>query len=205
MSITTVLGSETIAVSGSVTVTSGEPFLDGGVLVILTEIAAAELTGESVTGQVTVSESPALASLGEIRALQPGPQFPASSSFDAYLEIEVPASPSPTKTIHNVDPLVIDAASPLGAWPPLGVKYAATPVPCLPLLPSDPLQACIDDVTITFDGYVGGVAEASAIVAAPLASEGSSGGRAWIAYAALVAAAVAAIGGGWLAVRRRTQ
>ena len=123
VSVVSLLGTETISLAGTMTIVRGDPQLDGGGEVVSAEIVSLSLAGESVTGPVTVSESPTFASSGEIRSLQPPPdQFPASSFFDVFIEVAVPASPSPTVTLHNEAPLHIVPMSggnevSLSSWP----------------------------------------------------------------------------------------
>ena len=174
------LGSENIALSGTVWINRGEPHLEGGLEVVDAEIVFMSLTGTSVTGPIAVSLNPALQSFGEIRSLQPPPvEFPASSFFDVYVTLTAPASPSGTNPIalsnaaplHMV-PMVGGNEVPLNAWPPLGVTFRADPNPpggsgaeaqtyppgaphCasgLPLFPPFPAKVCIDSISIVISG-----------------------------------------------------
>lgn len=152
------LGSEVIPFSGTVTIGRGEPRMDGGVQVVDLEILSMDLVGTSLTGNVTVAQNPTTASVGEFRSLQPPPdKFPASSFFDVFFEVTAPASPSPTITLRNVDavhlvPQESGSEVPLAAWPPFGVTYAATPKPCIALVPTEPAEVCVTSVFVTFVG-----------------------------------------------------
>ncbi|MGB2695881.1 MAG: hypothetical protein WBD55_11965 [Dehalococcoidia bacterium] len=159
--VTSRLGSEVIPFEGTVTIDRSDPYLDGGVQVVDLAIDSLSLAGTSLIGTVAATESPTLPSVGEFRSLQPLPnEFPASSFFDVFFEVSVPGSPSPTITLHNVAAihLVPDLAGsevPLYSWPPFGVTYAATPIPCVPLIPSEPAEVCVTMVAVTF-GEQGG-------------------------------------------------
>ena len=188
VSVVSRLGQETIPLTGSATVSRSEPRLENGMEVVDTEIIAMSLTGESLTGPITVSESATRASVGQIRSLQPPPdQFPASSFFDVFVEVTAPASPSPTITLHNETALHL---TPTGGsvqwWPPVGVTYGVTPNPCVPLLPSQPKNVCITNLTMTDDQAVGGLAELAEI------SSPRSGARDRPATGAAVAAGLGA-------------
>ncbi|MCH8920966.1 MAG: hypothetical protein IIA23_09755 [Chloroflexi bacterium] len=154
VSVTSLLGAETIALTGTVTIQRDDPHLDGGVEVVDAEIIAMDLVGASVTGPIAVVESSVLVSSVELRSLQPPPdQFPASSFFDAFIVVTLPASPSPTVTRHNVVPLHLVPMSggsevSLSEWPPTGVKYEAAPVPCVPLIPILPQNICVTGLSI---------------------------------------------------------
>ena len=158
VSIISLLGSETIPLSGTVTINRSDPGLDLGTEVVDAEIVSMSLTGTSVTGTVTITESPVLASTGEIRSLQPPPdEFPASSFFDVFIVAEVPAAPAATVFLHNdialhVLPMAAGAEVPLSEWPPVGVTYEASPSPCVPLLPQAPAEACVTSLSLTIAG-----------------------------------------------------
>lgn len=129
VSVTSRLGQEAIPVSGLVTISRGDPHPDGGVEVVDTEIIGLNLTGASVTGPVTITESPVLNSIGQIRSLQPSQQFPASSFFDIFIDAVIPGSGSLTPaSLYNSDPLHLTAGGDLSAWPPVGAVYAGEPL-----------------------------------------------------------------------------
>ncbi|MCH8025915.1 MAG: hypothetical protein IH866_03890 [Chloroflexi bacterium] len=151
------LGEETITLTGIASIERDDPQIDGGVEVAAARIAALSLTGDSVTGPITVTVSETLESTGELRSLQPPPdQFPASSFFDAFLDAAIPVSGiRSAPVVHNEMPLHLvpmengEEVS-LSGWPPVGVTYAATPDPCVPLLPELPAEICITSVSIEF-------------------------------------------------------
>jgi len=98
--------------------------MDGSVEVADAEIIGLNLTGTSTTGAITITESPALASTGEVRSLQAGPQFPASSFFDVFIDVSIPESGyrSPA-SVHNTSPVHLTAAADISAWPPEGRSW----------------------------------------------------------------------------------
>ena len=70
---------------------------------------------------------------GEIRSLQSGQDFPASSFFDLSLAVTIPAAPGSTLELHNQIPLRLTPREGgqkvnLDAWPPLGVTYQMEPI-----------------------------------------------------------------------------
>jgi len=157
VSVTSRLGSETIPLSGTVTIQRGDPRLDGGVEVVDAEIVSMSLTGASLTGPISAIESPTRSSTGQIRSLQPPPdQFPASSFFDVFIQVQVPASPSPTITLSNTTALRVVPRSggvevPINAWPPSGVTYEKPSAPCVSLLPNLPAQVCVTGLSIVLN------------------------------------------------------
>ncbi|MCH7838028.1 MAG: hypothetical protein IIC26_05910, partial [Chloroflexi bacterium] len=158
VSVTSILGSETIPLTGSITIERGDPQMDGGTEVVAAEIVAMTLLGASVTGPIAVVESTTLVSSGELRSLQPPPdQFPASSFFDVFIAVTLAASPSPTVVRHNEVPLRLVPMSggsevSLSEWPPTGVKYETTPSPCVPLIPILPQNICVTSLSFTLGG-----------------------------------------------------
>jgi hypothetical protein len=188
VTVTSALGQETIALAGTATVQRGNPYLDAGRLVIDTEITAMSLSGESGGGPVSIAESASLASTGEIRGINAPPaQYPASSYFDAFITATVPASPNPTITLHNNTPIHLTGGT-LTGWPPAGVAYSAQPNPCVPLLPSLPMNACLTNMSFTVGTPVGGVSE----LAQPSA-DGGGGSRSYLLIAGLAAVALAVL------------
>ena len=155
--ITSRLGEETITLTGGAGIEREDPQMDGGVEVAVARIVGLDLTGDSVTGPISVSVSETLESIGELRSLQPPPdQFPASSFFDVFLEAAIPVSGSRSApVVYNEEPLHLvpmedGVQVALSEWPPVGVTYAATLIPCVPLLPVLPAEICITSVSITF-------------------------------------------------------
>lgn len=208
------LGTETIALTGTVTIQRSEARDDGGVSVVDLEIVELSLLGASVTGPVAVTESAALASFGEIRSQQPGQDYPATSHIDAHVVVAHAADPGPTQSVHNdlparIVPVVNGNEQPLTYWPPVGLTFAVTPDPCLPLLPSDPKEVCVTSLWVTFEALsgVGGVSElASLDVSSAAVAARDPAGPPWaLIVVALVAlaAGVAAGGASALAVARR--
>jgi hypothetical protein len=202
VSVTSRIGQETIAITGTVTIQRSAVQLQGGVEVVPAEVTAMSLQGDSVTGPITVAESATLASTGELRALQAAPNsYPASSYFDIYATVTAPASPGGSITLHNDAALHMVAASNLYTWPPGSANYAAIPSPCVPLFPSLPKGICITSLSFTISGGVGGMTKLSGVAAdaesarAPSRSDTAAG--IGIAVAGAVAAGVA----GWY-VRR---
>ncbi|MCI0776859.1 MAG: hypothetical protein J4N95_01650 [Chloroflexi bacterium] len=151
------LGEETIPLSGTFRVERGDPGIDEktGVEVVMAEITSIDLQGESLTGPVSINQSPVLASLGEIRSLQEPPdQFPADSFFDIFIEARIPASPQGELVLHNEDlirlvPVEGDSQVSIDSWPPVGVTYSAELDPCVALLPALPAEVCVESISIT--------------------------------------------------------
>ena len=167
VSISSRLGEETFTLTGIAGIERDDPQMDGGMEVAAARIIDLNLTGDSVTGPVTVTVSETLESTGELRSLQPPPdQFPASSFFDVFFDTEVPASPQGSLIFHNevavhLVPMENGAEVSLSEWPPVGVTYAATPDPCVQLLrelpdfrdpdsTTNPGEICITGVSIEF-------------------------------------------------------
>jgi hypothetical protein len=162
VSVVSNIGSETFSVSGEVTIDRQAPHMEGAIEVQDMEIVAIDLAGESMVGDIEIHESPSLVSSGELRSLQAGQSYPASNTFDVYIQAIVPANPNPTQTLSNTVPLVM-APSPnqIYNWAPGGVTYIADTTPCVPLVPTLPLNECITALSITVSASVGGVAELS--------------------------------------------
>jgi len=157
ISVVSLLGAETISFTGTVTIERSDPRIDGGVEVVDAEIVSMDIEGTSVVGPISVTQSVTLASIGEIRSLQSGEKFPASSFFDVFIDVTVPGSPSDPLILHNEEPFRLVPTSggsevPLTAWPPTGVTYQGEPDPCIPLLPALPAQVCVTMVSVTFGG-----------------------------------------------------
>ena len=201
VSVTSLLGQETIPLTGTVTIQRGAAQLQGGVEVVPAEIIALNLQGNSLTGPVTVAESVSLASMGELRALQPSSSYPASSLFDVYATITVPAAPSPSVTLHNNAPLHVVATTNLYNWPPASTTYSAAPNPCVPLLPALPKSICITSLSLTISGGVGGVTRLSEIGASAATERAPSRSDREAGIGIAVAGALTAAGGVWWARR----
>jgi hypothetical protein len=181
VSVSSRIGQETIALSGTATVQRSAVQMQGGVEVVPAEIIALSLSGMSVTGPVSVLESTTLASSGELRALQPGYSYPASSYFDVYVKVTAPASngtPTVTSmTLSNSTALRVVPGSSILEWPPVSATYSATPNPCVPLAPALPKQICITSLAFKVSGgtaAVGGVASLPEIAGAAARDHGPS-------------------------------
>ena len=171
--LTSRLGQETIFFAGQATIVRSDPYMDGSVEVVDLEIVSLVLNGNSVTGPVTITQSPTLASLGEIRG-----DWPSPPSMDMFLEISAPASPNPTISLHNdasihVQTMYQGSPIAISTWPPTAVPWEADLATCAPLMPTLPKDVCITELSFTLSGTtlggVGGVSE--------LAPLGASGGR----------------------------
>ncbi|MCH8026293.1 MAG: hypothetical protein IH866_05810 [Chloroflexi bacterium] len=212
VSLVSRLGQETLELTGTATLERSDPYDDAGVQVIDIELVSMLLSGESVTGPVVVTESATLASIGEVRSQQPGQDFPADSFIDVFVVVAIPASPTPTVSVHNdvaarIVPMFGGTQMPLTSWPPFASTYAASYDPCVPLLPADPKEICVTALSFRFEspGGVGGVSELAGEIGAPLAEPAANGGglsllivAAWVAAGF---AAACALGGAWY-VRR---
>ncbi len=170
VSVASRIGTETIHFTGLVTIVRQNPRLESGAQVADLQITSLNLTGDSLEGTVTASQSTTTSSTGQIRSINPSPsEYPATSFFDVFVDVEVPASPSPTLTLHNDTPIHLVATSNINSWPPYGVKYqlqlsvqptpTATPTqspppgtpPCtngVPLSPGLPAKVCVTNVTL---------------------------------------------------------
>jgi hypothetical protein len=217
VSLTSRLGQETINFSGTATISRGNSNMDGGVEVIDLKLVSLALAGDSITGPVTITQSATLQSLGEIRSNQPGQDWPASAYLDLFVDVGAPASPDPTITKHNEDPIHIVPmfqGSPISisSWPPSAVPWEADLSPCVSLLPTLPKDVCVTSLSLTLSGEnageVGGLAELTRAGGADAALSGTQTGNAWLAasfvLAASLAAAAAVLGGAWFLRRRPT-
>jgi hypothetical protein len=158
VSITSRTGTETVSLSGTATIVNAGPHDKSGVDADAAELTSLSLAGNSVTGPVTVTESTARVSDGEIRSIG-GDSFPATSYFNVYAIVTVPAAPSPSITLYNDVPLVMTDSS-VGTWPPQLETFSATPSPSILLEPSiqNPAQIRVTSATFSLAGVpVGGV------------------------------------------------
>jgi hypothetical protein len=176
VSVTNRLGSETVLLAGSATVVRQAAHMDGAVEVVDMEITALSLSGQSSTGTITVTKSASPASTGEIRGLAPPPNsFPASSFFDVYADVTVPASPGGTIVLHNTIPIHLPVTEDIYSWPPNGKTFGgsqsgsgqctANPPFGPPasggilLIPAQPACTYVTSASFTLSGAVGGVTE----------------------------------------------
>jgi hypothetical protein len=213
--VTSRLGSETFAITGTATIGSATPHMEGPVEVADMGMAALDLSGASLVGEITISKSSSLTSLGELRGLQPPPDsFPASSFFDVYIEAVAPANPNPTITLYNTVPLHMVPASggnevQVPSWPPYpAVTYVADTTPCVPLLPTLPLNACITSLSATLSPVVGGVSELAARAPDRAARDNARSITALegvLIGVAAVCGVVVLTGAGWYLRRRRPE
>ena len=162
VAITSLLGSETISFSGSVTITRDAPHSDNGTEVEDFHITDLHLSGLSATGFVSINQSPTVPSNGQLRSLQQQTQFPASSFFDLNIDAAIPASgqgsPVPflvhNETALHIVPMSSGSEVSLASWPPFSVKYQQTPNPCIHMLnaqiqdPWLPAEICVTNVSV---------------------------------------------------------
>jgi hypothetical protein len=97
---------EKIELRGPALISRSDPSFDGDIAVVETEIVEMELTGTSPFGPITVRQSPDDASVGEVRQQSAGEDFPATSFFDVFVEIELPDM---NLTARNEEPLRMEA------------------------------------------------------------------------------------------------
>ncbi|MEX1254375.1 MAG: flexitail domain-containing putative surface protein [Dehalococcoidia bacterium] len=131
--VTSRLGTENVVFTGWAEIAREAPHDEGGVDVVDFEVVSMDLRGASSIGAVTVAESATAVSTGEIRSLQAGQDFPASSFMDVFMVVTVPANPTPTLELHNqaamrLQPMTGSQVVTLNAWPPLGVTYRLDPI-----------------------------------------------------------------------------
>ena len=131
------LGEDTIVLTGWAQLDRAAPHMEGGVEVVGVEIVSLNLRGASQIGAISAVERPNdgadYVSAGEIRSLQAGDDFPASSFFDVFVEVTVPLAPVGSLVIHNETPFRLTPREAgvevdLTAWPPLGVVYELEPI-----------------------------------------------------------------------------
>ena len=88
-----------------------------------------DLTGISpLLGPITVRESPLQQSQGQVKQQNPGVDFPAASFFDVFFEIETPLG-----TLHNKEPIRMQAYDGIDAIPPILRPYIASTPACVTL------------------------------------------------------------------------
>ena len=176
VSVTNRLGSETVALVGSAMVSRQSAHMDGGVEVVDMEITALSLSGAASVGTITITKSASPTSTGELRGLAPPPDsFPASSFFDVYADVTVPASPGGTMVLHNTIPFDLPASGDIYSWPPNGYTFGGAQTgsgqctanpPFGPpagggilLIPAQPSCTYVTSASFTLSGAVGGIAE----------------------------------------------
>jgi len=159
--VESLLGNDRVVLTGWIEVERVNPRLEDGRSVVGLEVVQADLIGASRLGAVLVGERTQHASLGEIRALQAGAQFPASSFIDLFVDVSAPASTLGPIELHNEAPFHMALQSNgeallLEAWPPLGRTYRyGAPIAgsgCIALLNPDnsvhDLDLCVRDITM---------------------------------------------------------
>lgn len=184
-SVASRLGQETIDFIGTATFVRGAPYNDGGFDVVDVEMTALSLTGESLTGPVTITQNTTTQSLGEIRGASPGQDWPATAYIDVFVDVGAPASPEGTISKHNNDPIRVEPfyqGTPLTitSWPPNAVPWEADLTPCVSLAPVLPKDVCVTALTMTISGEsagVGGFTELPVLAAPP---EGGAPPATWL-------------------------
>jgi hypothetical protein len=121
-------GVEIIAFTGAVTIERDDAVIEDGVEVAFARITSLSLKGYSSLGHISAMQSTWFESTGELRSLQPGQQFPASLTFDAFVEASQPLSPVGPILVHNNTPLELAGAADIEAWPPYGLTLQLSPV-----------------------------------------------------------------------------
>ena len=155
--VQTLFGNQHVIFVGWMVVGTGEVRQDNGFGVFDSRVTKLHLIGPSQVGALTVSVQDTRPSTGEVRALQSGAQFPASSFIDLYPQISAPDTPIGALVFHNDAPLHLVSATAEGtagiaSWPPLGVEYRLQADGCVALLqqggePFD-LALCVTDVRL---------------------------------------------------------
>jgi len=131
-----------IVLTGWMELDAGTPRIEDSREVVDVQLAQLHLSGASQLGLVTVSEreDAVHVSQGEIRSLQSGAQFPASSYLNLFANISAPDTPFGALSLHNDDALQLvpwenGGEASLTRWPPFGVQYrkADQGAACVPL------------------------------------------------------------------------
>ena len=206
------LGSETFAITGTATIDRAAPHMEGSVQVVDMELVALDLTGTSLVGDIAITQNLVIASPGTLAGIMPPPQsFPASAALNIYFYAVAPANPQPTVTRYNTTPLYMVRMEsavqvPLEVWPPHDVTFVADTTPCVPLLPTLPLDACVTSLSVTLQALgVGGVSELTAARRTDRAMDEDAAItplEGVLAGAAAVTGAVVIAGAGWYLRRR---
>lgn len=155
--VDSLLGQEHFVLAGWVHVVRGDARVEHGRQLVPLEIARAQLRGASRLGLVVVTEREAEASRGELRSLERGAEFPASSQFDFVADVSVPESPFGALRLRPETPLRLAPDEPLTSWPPLGVTYTLrlpASADCMPLIevqevPSE-IGLCLRGLSLSF-------------------------------------------------------
>lgn len=136
--VTSRFAGQRFILTGWIEVTKSDQRKEDGVSVFDLSVDSVHLQGASQLGVINASERPEesgrYVSRGEVRALQSGAQFPASSYIDLYVDIFVPESIlGEPLSFHNelalhLIPWQDQAEASIAAWPSLGVTYRMKPV-----------------------------------------------------------------------------
>jgi hypothetical protein len=155
--VQTLFGDQHVIFVGWMAVDAGKVRQDNGIDVFDLRVTKLHLIGPSQVGALTVSVQDARPSIGEVRALQSGAQFPASSFIDLYPQISAPDTPIGALVFHNEAPLHLvssnsNGTAAIATWPPLGVEYRLQADGCVAFLqqggePFD-LALCVTDVRL---------------------------------------------------------
>ena len=92
---------------------------------IATQITSLGLTGfDPNFGHMSITVNPTMPSNGQVTANGPstGPDFPASSFFDVFIEINTSGGTFPPMQLHNDQPAVMQATN-IMTIPPIGTPY----------------------------------------------------------------------------------
>jgi hypothetical protein len=126
-----------VVLTGWIVVGRSESRTEQGTNVFDVKVTSARLRGASQLGVINVTEradaQQRYVSTGEVRALQPGADFPATSYIDFYADVSAPESPVGALTLHNEGPLHLvpwsdEAETIIASWPPLGTTYKLAPL-----------------------------------------------------------------------------
>ena len=122
-----------IVLTGPVIIERQDPVGDtaAGTRIVETEMVSMDLSGSSPVGPVTVRAGSSFGlppSLGEVRQQSPGSDFPATSFFDVFVEIEVGGFLlAPSGSVR----VLVDPLNPITAIPPIDTPYEG--ITCDPL------------------------------------------------------------------------
>jgi hypothetical protein len=117
-------GSDSLTLSGPSTVQRQNPCVGcgpGGRTTIQTEMVAMTVTGSSALfGPVQLYESSSVASVGQVIQQTPGADFPATSTFSIFLEMQTAQG-----VLHTQDPIPMQSV--IECIPPIGSLFNSPP------------------------------------------------------------------------------